>query len=132
MRIPVALILTCGLLLASCNGLESRSHVANPLGWPSKALHAAGFSAADSQLPLLRESGRLLCAVADLVDSPALLLESTVTLDAGRIKASTAKLAVGTGGTLTAALNLPFFFVVARSVSGLSSSAFTAVCRPWG
>ena len=116
MRVPSALILTCVPLLASCSGLESCSHVANPLGWPSRALHAAGFWAADSRLPLLRESGRLLRAVADLVDSPALLLESTVTLDADRLQASTAKLAVGTGGTLTAALNLPFFFVVARNV----------------
>jgi hypothetical protein len=70
-----------------------------------------GFAGADSELPLLREGGRLLYALGDLADAPAVFLEGLFTANARETAGGAEKLVAGTGGTITAALNLPFFFV---------------------
>jgi len=101
--------------LAGCHGLEPKSHGANPFGWPAKTL-ALGAVAADSELPLYRELGRVASASGDLLESPALLVEGIVTLDRADLTASVEKLVAGTGGTLTALINVPFFFATGGNV----------------
>ncbi len=97
------------LLLAGCTGLPRQSHILNPLGWPAKLMGSAGFAAADSGVPVLRETGRLLQAVGELSESPALMLEGLCTFDHELIGGSVRQLAVGTGATITATYNVPFF-----------------------
>lgn len=104
------------LLLAACAGLPSESEDWNPLGWPAKAFSAVGFQAADSELPLVRETGRWLQATGELLDTPALLVEGVVLLDGERVASSGDHLVVGTGSTITATWNLPFFIVPGRTV----------------
>lgn len=97
------------LLLAACSGMPRTSHPYNPLGWPAKAFGWVGSAAADSGWPLVRETGRLLGAIGELAESPALLVEGVVTLDGARLGGAGTQLVVGTGSTLTAAWNAPFF-----------------------
>jgi hypothetical protein len=103
-------------LSCSCAATAPRSHALNPLGWPSKGLLALGRAAADSELLLLRETGRLLHSVGELVDAPALLVEGVTTLSGDKIAGSGKLLVVGTGGTVTAAVNLPFFMTGGRTL----------------
>ena len=104
------------LSFVGCAGLEPVSHEVNPVGWPAKALSGSGAWAADSEVPLLRETGRLLYALGDLLEAPALLVEAPCTLNPERLEHSAYKTITGTGSTLTAALNLPFFFVAGPNV----------------
>ena len=114
--------------LASCAGLPRESHAYNPLGWPAKALQTAGFWAAGTGVPIVRETGRLLQATGELLDAPALLVEGVVTLDGPRLLSAGEHLAVGTGATVTATWNLPFFLMpgpnidLARDVDMVSST----------
>ncbi|MEM7235376.1 MAG: hypothetical protein AAF517_24605, partial [Planctomycetota bacterium] len=64
----------------------------------------------------VREAGRLFSALGDLLDAPALFVEGAVTLSADRVLASSDQLAVGLGGTVTAVINLPFFFATQGNV----------------
>jgi len=101
---------------ASCATTSPRSHPLNPLGWPSKGLLALGQWAADSELLLIRETGRVLWSVGELIDAPALLVEGVTTLSGDKIAGSGKLLVVGTSGTLTAAINLPLFMSGGRNV----------------
>jgi hypothetical protein len=96
-------------LLGGCMGLEPKSHGSNPVGWPAKIL-SLGQEAADSEVPLYRELGRTASAAGDLLESPALLVEGVLTLDGKELLGSAEKLLIGTGGTLAALINVPFFF----------------------
>lgn len=103
-------------LLPGCAGIAPESHRYNPLGWPAKGLTGAGFHAADSELPLVQELGRLSFALGELLDSPALLVEAPATLDATRLGDAGEKLLIGAGSTVTAAINLPFGLVASSHV----------------
>jgi len=81
------------------------------LGWPAKLIGSAGLAAADSGVPLLRETGRLLQAVGELSESPAMLVEGLVTADHELVSGSARQLVVGAGATLTATYNVPFFVI---------------------
>ncbi|MCA8953478.1 MAG: hypothetical protein KDE27_28455 [Planctomycetes bacterium] len=104
------------LLAAGCTGLPRASHDWNPLGWPAKAFAFVGEAGANSGWPLVRETGRLLGAVAELAEAPALAVEGLVTLDAGRLGGAAQQLAIGTGSTLTATWNVPFFVMPGGNV----------------
>jgi len=104
-------ILFLAILLSGCSGLPNASHPLNPLGWPGKVLREVGFLAADTGVPFVRETGRLLQAVGTLTESPALFVEGVVTVDAERLGGAGEQLLVGTGSTITAGWNLPFFIV---------------------
>lgn len=101
---------------AACHSPTLESSAYNPLGWPARALNITGFAAADSGLPLVRETGRLLGAVGTLLDAPALLVEGVVMLDDDRLVAATEHAVVGSGSTITAAFNVPFFIVPGRTI----------------
>ena len=103
------------LLLGGCMGLEPQSHGANPVGWPAKIL-GLGQEAADSETPLYRELGRTAAAAGDLLESPALLVEGVLTFDGDKLLGSGEKLLTGTGGTLTAVINAPFFLVTSENI----------------
>ena len=111
------LLLPACLLLSACAGLPRDSHVLNPAGWPSKGLSFVGRHAADSGWPVVREVGRLFGAVGELADAPAMFVEGLVTADADRLLGSGEHLVVGTGSTLTAAWNVPFFVIPGRNVA---------------
>lgn len=110
------LLLPIILFLAGCAGLPRQSDSGNPLGWPAKLVAGAGFAAADSGVPLLRETGRLLQAVGEILESPAMLVEGMVIADARMITGSATQLVVGSGATLTATYNLPFCAVPGRNI----------------
>lgn len=103
----VLLQLTSGCALER----SPRSHDWNPLGWPASGLHAVGVAGANSEWPLLRETGRLFTAAGTLIDAPALLVESAVLLSPPRLADAGESLVVGTGSTVTSAWNLPWFWV---------------------
>ncbi|MCA8973484.1 MAG: hypothetical protein KDC98_02125 [Planctomycetes bacterium] len=111
-----AALLGTALLLTSCGTLPLGSHPYNPIGWPAKGLQAVGFWCADTGVPLVRETGRLLHAAGELFDAPALLVEGIVTFDGGDLLGSGQHLLVGTGSTITAAWNVPFFLVPGGNV----------------
>ena len=111
----LALLLFC-LLFVGCAGLPHQSHPYNPLGWPAKLLSGVGFLAADTGLPVVRETGRLLQAVGDLSESPALLVEGVVTADVDKVGGGARRALVGTGSVITAGWNLPFFVVPGRNI----------------
>ena len=104
------------LLLAGCAGLHPSSDPYDPAGWPAKLCSGPGRSFASTEAPLFRETGRLLYAMGDLLESPALFLEGVVRFRPESFRDAGEKFVVGTGGTLTAALNLPFFFVTGPNV----------------
>lgn len=97
------------LLLAGCAAAPRESAVWNPLGWPAKALGCVGGAAADSGWPLLRETGRLLGALGEFAEAPALGAEGLVLLDGARLAGAGQQFVVGTGSTCTAVWNVPFF-----------------------
>jgi hypothetical protein len=99
------------LLLAGCATTSRESHIYNPLGWPAKAFAGIGGAAANSGWPLLRETGRLFCAIGELAEAPALAVEGIVTLDGNRLGGAGQQLVVGTGSTVTAVWNVPFFLM---------------------
>lgn len=110
-RLPSTLlfVLLVGVpLVLGCAGVDDRSGGKNPIGWPAKGIGSVGFAGADSGWPVLREGGRLLAAAADLLEFPALAVEGIATLDGPKLARTPSKLIVGTGGSLTAAINLPF------------------------
>lgn len=88
----------------------------NPVGWPSAIVYGAGRITAESGAPFMREIGRLLLALSDLLQAPALAVEAVGHLSPERARDAGEKLVVGTGGTVTASLNAPFFFVTGRNV----------------
>ena len=100
----------------ACAGVPRQSAALNPIGWPAKILAAAGWAAADSALPVLRETGRLLQAVGEVIESPALLVEGVVTVSPAALAGSGTQLVVGTGRTLTSAWNLPFSILPGRTI----------------
>jgi hypothetical protein len=75
-----------------------------------------GHHAADTEVPLVRELGRVVGAAGDLLESPALFLEGAVTLSPAKLGGSADALAIGVGGTITAVLNTPFFLFFAGNV----------------
>jgi hypothetical protein len=103
-------VVTSLLLLwcAACNSAPRQSHAYNPLGWPAKAMAWVGHAGADSGWPLLRETGRLLFALGEVAEGPALAVEGLALLDGQRLGGAAQQVVVGTGATLTAAWNLPF------------------------
>jgi hypothetical protein len=109
-------LLLVALLLAGCTGLPRQSDARNPLGWPAKLVAGAGFAAADSGVPLLRETGRLLQAVGEIFESPAMLVEGMATADGEMVTGSVRQLVVGAGASLTATYNLPFFVMPGRNI----------------
>ena len=113
----VCLVSICGMLLPlSCAGLPHASHNLNPLGWPAKSLQWAGHHGADTGVPLARELGRLVGAVGELADAPALLVEGLATGHTGRLLSAGEHCIAGAGSTITAAWNLPFFLVPGANV----------------
>ncbi len=104
------------VLLTSCGTLPTDSHAYNPLGWPSKAFQSTGFVAADSGWPFVREFGRLLGAVGELLDAPALLVEGVATASPDTLGAGLRHTVFGSGSTLTAAYNLPCFVMPGRNI----------------
>jgi len=120
---PVAMLVLTG----ACAATSPRSHAFNPLGWPSKGLLALGEVAADSELLLLRETGRLLYAVGELVDTPALLAEGVATLSGDKIAGSGKLLVVGTGGrTLDIGRLAPRINAALVYIEGLPPEAWRA------
>lgn len=116
LAISHAAVSLCALLLSSCAGVSRASHDLNPAGWPSKALTFVGAAAADSGAPLVRETGRLLSAVGELVDAPALLIEGIVTVSSADLVGSGEHVVVGVGSTATAVWNLPFFVMPGANI----------------
>lgn len=111
--IPLALAV---LLTGACAGVPRQSATLNPLGWPGKLLSTAGWAATDTEWPVLRETGRLLTSVGELVESPALLVEGVVTFSPPKLAGSGTQLLVGTGKTVTSAWNLPFSLLPGRTI----------------
>lgn len=111
---PVALLFLG--FLGACGSLPQESRSWNVVGFPAKGLSFVGFQAADSGLPILREVGRLLQATGELADAPALCLEGILGADGGRLVAAGEHLVVGSGSSLTAAWNVPFFWVPGRNI----------------
>jgi len=101
---------------SGCAGLAPTSHPANPVGWPAKGFAFVGHHGRNTEVPLVREIARILFAAGDVLESPALFLEGLVTLCPDKLAGAAEKLAVGLGGSVTAALNAPFFFVFAGNV----------------
>lgn len=117
-------VLVLNAVLLGCAGLPRQSDVLNPVGWPAKLMAGAGFAAADSGMPLLRETGRLLQAAGELAESPAMLLEGVVTVDHDLVTGAAKQLVVGVGTTLTATYNVPFFLMPGGNIDlGRDASA---------
>ena len=108
----VSILLLVAIVLSGCGTFrEYQPHDNNPLGWPARACLSAGISAETSPLPLVRDGGRLLRAIGDLAEVPAVIGEALVgTTDVGLTQVIDQTL-VGIGSTVTAAINLPLFFV---------------------
>ncbi|MBI2922070.1 MAG: hypothetical protein HYY18_13375, partial [Planctomycetes bacterium] len=115
MRYP-ALALATVLLSGCASGLQPCSDSANPFGWPAKLATGTGRALALTEAPFLRELGRLLYALGDFLEAPALAVEGAIRFRGERFEAAGRKFVTGTGGTVGAALNLPFFFVTGRNV----------------
>lgn len=95
------------LASTSCTLMEEKpSEPLNALGWPSKGLGWVGFHTANSELPLIRESGRVFQSLGDFLDMPALAFEEVTNLDFP--SRAFDRVFVGLGGTVTAVINLPF------------------------
>lgn len=109
-------LLLGALFLSSCAGLSRASHDLNPIGWPSKVLTLVGTAAADSGVPLVRETGRWIGAAGELVDAPALLVEGIVTLSGDDLVGAGEHLVAGVGSTATATWNLPFFVMPGANI----------------
>ena len=111
------LCLIAALALSGCaSGVGTCSDPVNPFGWPAKVATGSGLALQTTAVPFLREFGRLLYALGDLLECPALALESLIPYRDDRLAAAGEKLLSGAGGTLGAAVNLPFFFVTGRNV----------------
>jgi len=82
---------------------------ADPLAWPGVGLSGLGDAAEDSGVPLVRESGALLSRVGGLLQAPAHVVEGLV---AGRPAAGPRMVVQGVGETATAAINLPFCWMI--------------------
>ncbi|MAW76439.1 MAG: hypothetical protein CMJ95_03455, partial [Planctomycetes bacterium] len=108
----VSILLLVAIVLSGCGTFrEYQPHDNNPLGWPARACISAGISAETSPLPLVRDGGRLLRAVGDLAEVPAVIGEALLgTTDVGLTQVIDQPL-VGIGSTIPAAINLPLFFV---------------------
>ena len=113
MKLPSLLLLVA---LCGCVAASPRSHALNPLGWPGHGIEATGRLAADSEVPLVQELGRVLVGAGELLDAPALLVEGLITGSGDRLVGGGELLVVGVGETTTAALNLPFCVFVAAHV----------------
>ena len=119
-----------GVLLLSGCALERvpTSHEYNPLGWPARGLHAVGVAGANSEWLILREAGRFFTATGTLIDTPAQLVEGVVFLDGPTLAGAGENLVVGTGATVTATWNLPWFWVpgstmdLARDVDAVNAA----------
>jgi len=113
---PRHLTLLTLLVLASCANAPMQSHHFNPLGWPAKVCSSVGWFCADSGLPFVRESGRLLGALGEFAESPAVMVEGLVLADIDRLEGAAYELVAGTGATITATWNLPFFVMPGRNL----------------
>lgn len=85
----------------------------DPLAWPGVGLSRLGDAAEDSGVPLVRESGALLSRIGGLVQAPALVVEGLVSarpLDGPRM------IVQGVGESATAAINLPFCWMIGGDV----------------
>lgn len=111
-------VVALGLIttLTSCAIREPASHRYNPLGWPAHGLTSVGRAGAKTGWPVLRELGRFVAAVGEVADTPALFVKGIATLTPGRFADSGRTLVEGTGATVTATWNVPFFWVPGRSV----------------
>jgi hypothetical protein len=112
-RLLAALVV---LAAAGCATSTYAEQPRSPLGWPAAGVRAAGQAAADSEIVLLRETGRLLDGVGELLEAPALLLEGVALLRPRSIRDAGLKVSLGTGRTVTGAVNLPFFPVTGPNV----------------
>ncbi len=114
-----ALALLLALTLAGCAGpgLPPVSHRDNPVGWPAKGLSSLGRAAAGTGVPVLRETGRVVYALGDVVESPALLVEAVVTLHPARLADAGSKLLMGAGETVTAVTKLPTLVFASHNVN---------------
>ncbi|MEM7164712.1 MAG: hypothetical protein AAF581_04570 [Planctomycetota bacterium] len=112
-RLVLLLILLVTTFMTSGCALQRmpKSHQWNPLGWPATGLHAVGVAGANSEWPILRETGRLFTSVGTLLDTPAQLIESAVMLDPPRLADAGETFVVGTGSTVTSIWNLPWFWL---------------------
>jgi hypothetical protein len=112
------LIFIALLFCAGCAGpgLEPQSRSGDPLGWPGQVFTTVGRAGEESGIPLVRETGRLSYGLGDILDSPALFAEGIVELDPSRSASAFTKLTIGAGGTVTAATEIPFFFVSPKNV----------------
>jgi hypothetical protein len=114
-RRPILLAI-CLLHAACATTTGARALPENPLGWPARALLQVGEAGESSGLPLVRDGGRLVRAVGDLLEAPALMVEGLVVQPGGRFLEGLDRALVGVGSTVTAAVNLPLFFVSPRAV----------------
>lgn len=111
-----AVIITIVIGLTSCVSTAPRSNEWNPLGWPGHGVERVGHAAADSEVVLVQEVGRLLASVGELLDGPALLVEGLGTLCVPKTIGGLELLVVGAGETVTSAINLPLAIFVGRHV----------------
>ena len=115
--LPSLLLLALAhVALPACVTTAPRSDARNPLGWPGHGVEALGHAAADSELPLIQETGRLLASLGGLLDAPALLVEGIATLSVDDLVGGLEMLVVGAGETVTSAVNVPLFVFVGRHV----------------
>jgi len=108
---PLA-VAAIALTLGACSAGRIHPLAADPLGWPAHMLSDGGFALEDSEVPIAAEVGALVARAGRLLESPALLVEGVLTMDAARLGESVEALVGGVGETLTAAINVPFSLVI--------------------
>jgi len=106
------ILLVATVVISGCGIFrEYQPHDNNPLAWPSRACICVGISGETSSIPLIRDGGRLLRAVGDLAEVPAIISEGIIGREDVDLAAVIDQTLVGIGSTITAAINLPLFFV---------------------
>ncbi len=86
---------------------------ADPLAWPGAGLSRLGDAAEDSGVPVARESGALLSRIGGLLQAPAHVVEGLIF---ARPLAGPRMIVQGVGESATAAINLPFCWMIGGEV----------------